>query len=77
MDLFTKAEQRYKINAFELTRKRENLYLSVEQFAEIIGWSTSYQYQLEEGKYKTVSIKIAKEIRSAFARYGIGIKIES
>ena len=73
--LFKIVEPRYKLNAHLFTTMRENIPLSVEQFAAVIGWSVSYQYQLEEGKYITVSEKVAKEICSAFARYGIGVKL--
>ena len=68
-------EIRYEINPYELTRLRESLHFTVEQFAAIVGWSKSYQYQLEEGKYATISKKVMEEICSAFARYGIGIKL--
>ena len=50
---------------------RESLNFSVLQFAEIIGWSASYQYRLESGKIDTISGKTKKEIETAFARFGI------
>lgn len=71
MKLFIPAEQRYKLNAHYFTIMREGLNLSVIQFAEIVGWSTSYQYKLESGKIKTVSEKTVNEIETAFARCGI------
>ena len=75
MKLFTKAEQRYKINAHYFTIMRESIYLSVEQFANVVGWSVPYQYKLESGKVHIISEKTMKEIRSAFYRYGIDVKI--
>lgn len=71
MKLFTPAEQRYKINTHYLIIMREGLQLSVAQFAEIVGWSTSYQYKLESGKISIVSEKTKNEIETALARCGI------
>ena len=71
MKLFTPVEQRYKINTHLLTMIRENLNFSVAQFADIIGWSTSYQYKLESGKVGTISEKTMNEIETALARLGL------
>lgn len=71
MKLFTPAEQRYKIDAHCLIIIRERLNLSVLQFAEIIGWSTSYQYKLESGSVSTISEKTKKEIETTLARCGL------
>jgi len=68
-------EIRYEINPYELTRLRESLHFTVEQFAAIVGWSKSYQYKLESGFYNSISEKTMKEICSAFARHGLNIKI--
>ena len=75
MRLFGKKIIRYSINSFELIRLRESVHLSVEQFAAIVGWSSSYQYQLEGGKYKTVSEKTKDEIGAAFFRRGLDMKL--
>lgn len=71
MKLFTPIEQRYKINVHLFTMIRESLNLSVAQFADIIGWSSSYQYRLESGKIEAISEKVKKEIEIALARYGL------
>jgi transcriptional regulator with XRE-family HTH domain len=71
--LFEKEELRYNIDSLSLCRMRENLKLSVEQFSALVGWSPSYQYQLEEGKFTTISEKTMEEIRQAFLKKGFKI----
>lgn len=76
MGLFSKKVCRYKIDCFLLSQMRENAGLSVEQFASLIGWTASYQYQLERGEFDDVSQKTMDELRSAFNRCGIDIEDE-
>jgi len=73
--LFSQEIKRYKMNALGLCRLREQLNLTVEQFAEKIGWSIPYQYKLEDGTFSTISEKTMKEICQLFSHEGFVINL--
>lgn len=73
MGLIKRKISRYEIDHFLLSQMRENAGLSVEQFASLIGWTASYQYQLERGEFDDISGKTMDELCSAFSRCGIKI----
>jgi transcriptional regulator with XRE-family HTH domain len=57
-----------------LARVRERSGLSVKNFAMSAGWSTSYQYKLEAGEYKTVTAEVADIILEVLAKEGFYTK---
>lgn len=72
-NLFTHVSSRYCINGWSLIAYREKLKLSVEQFAEIAGWSSRYQYTLESSDETPLSIseQLKDEIIETFRRFGV------
>ena len=68
--LFPKTIRRYTFSAWTFIKMRESLRLSPKDFAERIGWSTSYQYKLENtGAFETISEKTFNEINQLILRY--------
>lgn len=66
--LFPDKIVRHILHAFNLTKKRQRLRLTVEQFATIVGWSVSYQYKLESAVVHSISETIFNELKEAFRR---------
>lgn len=69
--IFIETEPRYKLDLFKLSSLRESLNISAERFAELVGWSTSYQYQLEEYCFGTISEKTLLDIVQVFKRFNV------
>lgn len=68
--LFPKTIRRYTFSAWTFIKMRESLRLSPKDFAERIGWSTSYQYKLETaGAFDTISEKTYNEIMQVVSKY--------
>ncbi len=70
--IFTEEVIRYRLSSFFLSKTRQRLKLSVEQFATIVGWSISYQYKLESGSVATIGSKTRRELEQAFCRIDPG-----
>jgi len=68
--LFTGQEVRYTIDPMSLTHARTKVGLKVDEFANEAGWSASYQYQLESGKYRTISEQCSEDILRVLLNYG-------
>ena len=74
--LFENEIKRYRLDSLGFCRIRQSLTLTVKQFADLIGWSASYQYDLENGRWNTISEKTMKEICQVFSKKGIPIKLD-
>lgn len=74
--LFPDRITRYKVNAFKISQLRQQSKLSVEQFAEAVGWTLRYQYKIEEGFCWSLSEKTVNEICQTFERQGIVVRPE-
>lgn len=52
--IFTQV-RRYEFNHVAFTECRLRIGLTITQFAELVGWTPSYQCRLENGDYNTIS----------------------
>lgn len=55
MSCFKLVDTRYRVDGRELAWTREGLGLNQSQFAYACGWSSGYQWQLENGRVDSVS----------------------
>lgn len=53
--MFKLTDTRYRINGRKLAQAREAMGLNQSQFAYACDWSSSYQWQLENGRVDAVS----------------------
>jgi len=54
----------------EITRARSKIRISANEFAKQAGWSSTYQYKLEDGSVKSVTSELAETILEVFLRFG-------
>lgn len=71
--LYSRIIKRYKIDAIDLSRKRAVINKTVQQFAEIVGWTADYQYQLEAGIVLSLNEAAMSDLVAAFGRCGIEV----
>jgi hypothetical protein len=69
MEIFPKAEIRYTIDGWELSRARSIVGLTLRSFADLAGWSISYQRKLE-GPARSVLADTAEAILRVFSEAG-------
>lgn len=70
VSIFSEKHVRYRVDHSKFTRARSVIRIGVAEFARNAGWSTSYQYKLEDGSVKTISADVADVILEVFARFG-------
>lgn len=69
--LFGEVEFRFKVHGYRIAQLREKIEISQREFARQCGWSQSYHFCLENGKFKTVSQNVAETIIEVFGKHGI------
>lgn len=62
---------RYEIDPLAITHLRKELGISLQKFADMCGWSKSYQSRLENGDYQTISEETKDKISDVFKRYAL------
>ena len=64
--MFELTDKRYKIDGGKLARAREKTGLNQSEFAYSCGWTSGYQWQLENGRVDTVSEATKNVIEDVF-----------
>jgi len=73
--LYSKVIKRYKISAIDLSRKRVAVSKTIQQFAGLVGWTSDYQYQLENGNVMSLNESAMGDLVAAFARMGVELSL--
>ncbi len=68
-----KASVRFEIDGWKVRSLRERVGVGANSFAQKMGYSRSYQWQLENNKVKSLSLELAEKFISVFEELGVEI----
>ena len=65
-DVFKLVEKRYKLDGEDLLLRRRRAHVTQKRFAEMCGWSPTYQWKLEQSHVDEISEETKNVIESVF-----------